>query len=260
MAILPRHIPYYEEILSVDGAIRGDVTVFGYQEVRLPRAFASCASPGLFGSISRGLLLLRWSFAGLVGLGPRHPRVPARYIAPSLCEILVSIGAQSVRVIDLYDERADLRVDMNKPISTQLLDSCDCFIDIGCLEHLFDTRQCLENCLSMVRTGGHYVLHTPVNGYFAHGLHVFNPDAIRDALLLNGFEMRYECYTTARGARVVNPARRGDILFWLVAQRVRRRADFVIPTQEYWDGFYRATSQQSREHIQQQYWRCVGRQ
>ncbi len=52
--------------------------------------------------------------------------------------------------------------------------------DVGTIEHVFDTRQCFENCARMVAVGGHYFIHTPVRGYFGHGLHTFAPGILTE--------------------------------------------------------------------------------
>lgn len=104
-------------------------------------------------------------------------------------------------------------------------------MDIGSMEHVFDTRQCLENCLRMVRMSGFYLLHTPVNGYFRHGLHVFNPEGLHDALEANGFEIVYERFSTRHGGPVSDPERERDVILWIVGRKLREVGDFVSPQQ-----------------------------
>jgi hypothetical protein len=81
-------------------------------------------------------------------------------------------GLREVAVLDLFDPRATLRYDMNAPVpesSTSATARCS----TSAAWSVFDTRQCL-NCLRMVRPGGCYFLHTPVKGFFGHGLHALN--------------------------------------------------------------------------------------
>ena len=95
---------------------------------------------------------------------------------------------------------------MNDAVPECEYDRYGTFIDIGSIEHVFDTRQCFENCLRMVAPGGYYMLHTPVNGYYAHGFHVFNPECLLGAIHLNGFRVIYEKYSGMDGTPVADPA------------------------------------------------------
>jgi hypothetical protein len=104
-------------------------------------------------------------------------------------------------------------------------------MDIGCLEHVFDTKTSLENCLRMVRPGGFYFLTTPVNGFYEHGLHVFNPEALRKGLTLNGFEVVYERYSDRYGTPLEDPRKGGDVMIWLVGRKTGSFETFACPQQ-----------------------------
>ncbi|TDC65124.1 hypothetical protein E1258_06420 [Micromonospora sp. KC207] len=189
-----------------------------------------------------------------------HPApLSADFRTSTLVDLLKARGVTEVVALDLFDERAELRFDMNERVPADYFGRFGSLIDIGSLEHVFDTRQCLENCLRMLSVGGWYFLHVPVNGYFAHGLHVFNPQGIADAVRLNGFEIRELLFTDLRGRRVANPARHGHRLMWLVAQKAVEVAEFVVPQQGYWTDFYRATDAAQRRKVQSDYWAGVGR-
>ena len=142
---------------------------------------------------------------------------------------------QTIDILDWYDSRATLRLDMNQPVAAEFHNRYRLFIDIGCLEHVFDTRQCIENCLRMVAPGGHYVLCTPVSGWVGHGFHTFDPKGLVLALTLNGFEIVYQRYTTRGEGRIVERPK-GDTLIWLVGRKLRPMNEFKIPQQDYWWG------------------------
>jgi 2-polyprenyl-3-methyl-5-hydroxy-6-metoxy-1,4-benzoquinol methylase len=55
---------------------------------------------------------------------------------------------------------------MNRPVPESEHNKYGTMIELGSIEHVFDTAACIENCLRMVRKKGHYLLHTEVNGYF----------------------------------------------------------------------------------------------
>jgi hypothetical protein len=194
--VLLTHVPYYQEIFAIPGFLRDPILCFGYQE------------------FDRGVTLDGNDHADL-----------GRYFA--------SMGLREVS-LDLFDPRSELRFDMNDPVPECEHDRYGTFIDIGSLEHVFDTRQCFENCLRMVAPGGHYLLHTPVNGYFGHGFHVFNPECLADALELNGFRVVYQKYSTQCGCPVTDPSAAGDILAWIAARKERPLTKFVCPQQRKW--------------------------
>jgi hypothetical protein len=82
------------------------------------------------------------------------------------------------------------------------------------------------------------MLHTPVNGYYAHGLHVFNPFALVGVLELNGFRVIYQKYSTEDGKPVSDPAVGGHILIWLVAAKEKEVRVFRSPQQDGWKLVY----------------------
>lgn len=143
-------------------------------------------------------------------------------------QYLQSKGVEEITVIDWDDERADIHLDMNNSLPKQLKDKkFKVVADVGCLEHVLNTKQCLDNCLSMVEVGGLYLLSTPVMGYYKHGIHTFNPDLLRLVLLSNGFEIVFDKYSTKMGEEINTP--RGDALIWLAAKKVKEQKEFIIP-------------------------------
>jgi len=147
---------------------------------------------------------------------------------PNIKTLQELISPVKVVTLDFLDPRADLRYDMNKPVPKEEHEKYGCFFDIGNIEHVFDTRQCLENCLRMVKVGGYYFVHTCINGYFAHGLHVFNPEVFTGSVLRNGFELSYLKYTTMFGDVLGRPDQGKDVLLWLAARKVRPMADEFV--------------------------------
>jgi hypothetical protein len=203
--ILPGHVRWFEAIFGIDGFFGEPVVTFGFHEIALGKA--------------------------------GHP-VPDAYKADNLAQLLANRGLKDTHVLDYFDSRADLRYDMNQPVPSSEYDRYGTFVDIGSLEHLFDARQCLENCLRMVKVGGFYFLHTPVRGYFLHGFHTFHPEALTQALTLNGFEIVFVRYSSADGTPIDDPGAASDVLIWLVGRKTRRIAEFVSPQQGCWQTTY----------------------
>lgn len=230
------HARLWEEIFTKVASVRGPVLTFGVQYIELPRYVVGRSAS----AIARRMITT----------GDAH-RLPVDYTeCGDLTELLLGRGADEAVCLDLFDTKAKLRHDMNKPIPEAEHGRYRTLIDIGSLEHIFDTRQCVENCIRLLAVGGWYLLHVPVNGYFGHGIHVFNPLALLSALRLNGCEVRYTAYTTIGGRRIRRPGGNRDQLMWLAAEKVAELDTFTPPQQDGWDGLYEAGDYPHRRKIE----------
>jgi hypothetical protein len=157
---------------------------------------------------------------------------------PNLTELLQSRGI-AVETLDWFDPRADHRHDLNLPLPEALQEQFDVLLDIGTIEHVFDTRQVFINYLSLVKPGGDLCLHLPVSGYYRHGLHTFSPDLVRGALFENGCEIFFTEFTDFRGQPVAEDNLRGvDALLWIVARKTKSVSEFRNPQQIGWQDYY----------------------
>ncbi len=86
------------------------------------------------------------------------------FCLPNLKEMLISYNIKDITVLDHFDPRADLRYDLNLPVPNNQHEKYMMLLDFGSLEHIFDTKQVLENCMRMIKVGGIYALNTSVNG------------------------------------------------------------------------------------------------
>lgn len=163
---------------------------------------------------------------------------PEDFQLSDLKDLLILKGLQDIQHLDLFDPRAEFRYDLNRPVPEEEYEKYQTLVDIGTLEHVFDTRQCLENSLRMVKIGGLYFLVTPVKGYFKHGLHTFNPELILSTLALNNFEIIYLTYSTRAGEILQDPSSGLDVLIWVVAMKQKTLNEFVVPQQEIWKRYY----------------------
>src|SRR6266851_4666489 len=150
--MLKWHLPFYQEIFTISHFLQDPILTFGYQGIekqapaaanpfvpRLRRLLASEAKMRRLVKFARSSL--KWSAS-----------VPKDFQYDSLTDLLISRG-HSTTTLDYFDGRADLRYDMNRPVPEFEHNKYGTLIDIGCLEHLFDTAGCLENCIRMVRRG-----------------------------------------------------------------------------------------------------------
>jgi hypothetical protein len=217
MAVMNAFVPYYSEIFQLPDFFAAPVLCFGYQDME----------------------------NGVTINGTQYR---------SLQDAIEADGMEA-HSVDLFDERADLRYDMNNPVPAFEHERYGTLIDIGSIEHLFDTRQCLENCMRMLRVGGHYLLHAPISGYFGHGLHTFHPEGLMAALEINGFRILYCSYHNIKGKPMENPCRRlenlesgeilwedptvrEDIMICLAAVKERSFQTFTNPQQGKWKRIY----------------------
>lgn len=209
MAIIKDHISIYQDIFKIPHLISGDIATIGFQDI----------------------------------LGKN---LPQDYNYPDFKKFLLDNKATSVTTIDPFDERSDIKYDLNLPIPVSDIEKYDSLIDIGSLEHIFDTKQALENCMKMVKVGGYYLLHTVVNGLSSHGLHTFNHLGLIDAFKLNGFDIKYLKYGSFRGVIINSPEQSVDASIWLIGQKTKKNETFVVPQQNFWPEANKLISYSSR--------------
>ncbi len=173
---------------------------------------------------------------GLPYIEGRH--IPSDFNFQSLKDLVLSRGLKKVYSVDLFDANGDYKWDLNFPVPRKFHNNFKVLIDIGTLEHIFDTSQCLENYFRLISQGGLFILVTPVNGYFGHGLHVFNPETILNVLKKNGFQILYKKFTTSTGIEISDPSLAGNILLWIIATKKKKLVKFIPPQQGYWKSAY----------------------
>ncbi len=182
----------------------------------------------------------KFLFIGLPYMQGSH--LPSDFNFSNMKEFAEAKGLKQVYTADLFDKNTEYQWDLNKPIPQKYHESFNTVFDIGTIEHIFDTKQCLENYLKLVSVGGIFAVVTPVNGYFEHGFHVFNPQTIIQTLKQNNFSIEYRSFSTSTGFEVNDPSIRKDILLFLVARKKKSIKNFTIPQQEYWKEMYTKSS------------------
>ncbi|MFT5327511.1 MAG: 2-polyprenyl-3-methyl-5-hydroxy-6-metoxy-1,4-benzoquinol methylase [Planctomycetaceae bacterium] len=172
----------------------------------------------------------RWITIGYQDIHPKVRQIEGFQFA-DLKELLQQRGVD-VTTLDFFDQRADLKFDLNEPVGGEYSETFDMLLDIGSIEHVYDTRQAFTNHLGMVKTGGYICIHTPVSGYFRHGLHTFHPETVRESLRQNGCTVCYEKFTTSSGQILLEAdLKNRNALIWIVAQKTSRFEKFVNPQQ-----------------------------
>ena len=102
-----------------------------------------------------------------------------------------ALGASHVYSLDASDfEGADFVHNLNEPPPAQLTNRFDTIFDGGTLEHVFNFPAAIANCMSMVKVGGRFIMHTVANNMCGHGFYQFSPELLyRIFSAENGFEM-----------------------------------------------------------------------
>lgn len=201
MAIMKCHIPYFTDILGIKKFVKNPVLVFGYHSCRYENA----------------------------------SDIPFNFRGSTFHDILTkNYGIDEIKILDLFDSRADLQIDMNNPVNKEWHEYFNTVIDVGSIEHVFDTKQCLWNLFSLVQTGGHLMIVTPCKGYFRHGIHTFCPNTFASAFQINGFDICYKTFSTLDGKRISEPNDETDVLIWIGAKKIKHVDKFTNPQQERW--------------------------
>lgn len=201
MSVILEHVPFYRKLFAVSGFWKKSLLLIGLPYIQ-------------------------------------GDRMPADFQYKDLALLAKANGVKQISSVDLFDLNATYQWDLNKPVPKRFHDSFDTVFDIGTLEHIYDTRQCLENYLRLVAVGGIFALVTPVNGYFGHGFHVFNPHTIIDALEQNHFTIEYLAYSTSTGLEVTDPSIRKNMLLFIAARKKKTIKTFAVPQQQYWKDMY----------------------
>ena len=160
------------------------------------------------------------------------------------------LGSKKVDSVDYSDyEKATLIHDMNVPVPDTLKGKFSVVIDGGTLEHIFNFPVAIKNCMSMLKTGGHFIGITPANNLMGHGFYQFSPELYyRIFSEANGFVIKKMFITSednmsmlAKWFEVADPAKVKDrvtlvnqkpLYLMVLAEKVMRREIFsVIPQQ-----------------------------
>lgn len=90
-------------------------------------------------------------------------------------------------------ENSDIIIDLNKKVSKKFYNNYDNIIDIGTLEHVFDTHLALENYLKMLKLGGYLLIAVPCSNMIDHGFYTFSPTLFYDYFSINKVKV-LKCY------------------------------------------------------------------
>jgi SAM-dependent methyltransferase len=105
--------------------------------------------------------------------------------------LLMYLGAEEIRSFDSsgYEGATDVH-DFNAELDPEHHRQFDLVLDSGSLQHIFFATTALQNCMKMVRVGGHLIVMSPANNRIGHGFYQFSPEFyFRSLTEENGFEI-----------------------------------------------------------------------
>jgi SAM-dependent methyltransferase len=92
-------------------------------------------------------------------------------------KLLEYLGAERVDSIDASGyEGATILHDMNSPIPEIHHGRYSAIIDGGTLEHIFNLPVAIDNCMKLLKPGGHMIGISPCNNFLGHGFYQFSPE------------------------------------------------------------------------------------
>jgi SAM-dependent methyltransferase len=92
-------------------------------------------------------------------------------------DFLTYLGAKKVDSLDASDyEGASIKHDMNDPIDVKYKRNYTMVIDGGALEHIFNLPIAIQNCVNLLKKGGHFISVAPANNFCGHGFYQFSPE------------------------------------------------------------------------------------
>ena|SRR5918993_2237525 len=126
-------------------------------------------------------------------------------------DLVRQLGADDVHSFDYSSYEGATHVhDFNRPIDPSAYGKYSVVMDGGSLEHVFNFPVAIENCMRMLRVGGHFLGLTPTNNYMGHGFYQFSPELyFRIFSPENGFRVEHillvQGAQTPRWFRVTDP-------------------------------------------------------
>ncbi|HYG50129.1 MAG TPA: hypothetical protein VD905_04455, partial [Flavobacteriales bacterium] len=95
----------------------------------------------------------------------------------------------------------------NTPVPEHLKNKYSLVLDSGTLEHVFDYKTAVKNCMEMVKPGGHFIGISPANNLMGHGFYQLSP------------ELFYSVFSTTNGFNVIKMViaasnEKGEIKNW----------------------------------------------
>ena len=158
--------------------------------------------------------------------------------------------------------------DLNTPIPREYHEKYDLIVDYGCLEHIFNVKQSIQNLVEMLKPNGVIFLYLPMLGWHNECFHNFQPPLFFDLFSANGFdemrlflnffpkyflrdksrtrwvEYQYQDRTSFR-----KPFHCTHLLF--IARKTKKKDVFITPLQEYYLKWFNKSTEENDDEDDQ---------
>jgi hypothetical protein len=171
-------------------------------------------------------------------------------------DLFKMMNFSEVASLDAFDaDNPTILHDMNKPIPAQYEGKYDTVFDIGSMEHVFDVKHFVANCIAMLKEGGTLMIYDALLGWHNECFYNFQTPFFFDVFKLNGFEdisvylnyfPKYHDFGDRKttwlrfeyGDRVQFRKKNYNTHVLLVAKRAKALPQFLVPMQGYYQEYY----------------------
>lgn len=166
------------------------------------------------------------------------------------------LGFRGVASLDAFDaDSPTILHDMNKPIPPQYKGKYDVVFDVGSMEHVFDVKQFVQNCVEMVKEDGVLLIYDALVGWHNECFYNFQTPFFFDVFKANGFEEisvflnyfpKYHDFGSGKttwlrfeyGDRPTFRKRNYNTHVLFIGRKAKTLPEFVVPMQGYYMEYY----------------------
>jgi SAM-dependent methyltransferase len=167
------------------------------------------------------------------------------------------LGFRNAHSLDAFDaDKPTILHDMNKPIPEQYKNKYDVVFDVGSMEHVFDVKHFVQNCVEMTKENGVLVIYDALMGWHNECFYNFQTPFFFDVFRANGFDeigvyLNYfpKYHDFGKKKTVWQRFEYGDrpkfrkagynthVIFF--ARKTKTLPEFVVPMQGYYAEYYK---------------------
>lgn len=171
-------------------------------------------------------------------------------------DLFKMLGFKNAHSLDAFDaDKPTILHDMNKPIPDQYKNKYDVVFDVGSMEHVFDVKHFVQNCVDMVKDDGVLMIYDALVGWHNECFYNFQTPFFFDVFKANGFEEiavylnyfpKYHDFGKGRTTwlrfehndRPTFRKRNYNTHILFIARKKKTLPEFVVPLQGYYQEYY----------------------
>lgn len=171
-------------------------------------------------------------------------------------DLFKMLGFRNASSLDAFDaDSPTILHDMNKPIPDQHKGKYDVVFDVGSMEHVFDIKEFVQNCVEMVKDDGVLIIYDALVGWHNECFYNFQTPFFFDVFKANGFDEisvflnyfpKYHDFGKGKttwlrfeyGDRPTFRKRNYCTHIFFIARKKKTLPEFVVPMQGYYTEYY----------------------